>query len=106
MRGVRPVAVVVGPVWRIGTGRSRIEKSGSPLPREVPFMTTTPSQGPLETIPARSVEQRFRELEAAWLADTYVLSSGTRIIGHPAFRAIVGLGEAVVPFMLADLEKR
>jgi hypothetical protein len=67
---------------------------------------TTPTQSPSETLPPQSVEQRFRELEAAWLADTYVLSSYTRIVGHPAFRAIVGLGEAVVPFMLTDLEKR
>src|SRR5947209_301908 len=61
---------------------------------------------PTHTPPAVSVEQRFRELEAAWLADTYVLSSHTRIVSHPAFRAIVGLGEAVVPLMLADLEQR
>src|SRR5205807_2992333 len=67
---------------------------------------TTPTQSPPETGPAQSVEQRFRELEAAWLADTFVLSSYTRIVSHPAFRAIVGLGEAVVPLMLADLEQR
>jgi hypothetical protein len=57
-------------------------------------------------LPTGSVEQRFRQLEAAWLADTAVLSSYTRIVGHPAFRAIVELGEAVVPLMLGDLEKR
>src|SRR5262245_21211670 len=67
---------------------------------------TTPRHRPPETPPVESVEQRFRELEAAWLADTYVLSSYTHIVGHPAFHAIVGLGEAVVPLMLADLEKR
>jgi hypothetical protein len=53
-----------------------------------------------------TVEQRFRRLEAAWRADTAVLSSYTRIVGHPAFREIVRMGEDVVPFMLRDLEER
>jgi hypothetical protein len=53
-----------------------------------------------------TVEQRFRRLEAVWVADTAVLSSYTRIVGHPAFREIIGLGEAVVALMLHDLEER
>jgi hypothetical protein len=67
----------------------------------IPPVSTAP-----DTQQAKSVEQRFRELEAAWLADTYVLSSYQRIVSHPAFRAIIDLGEAVVPLMLADLENR
>jgi len=69
-------------------------------------MATVPVQNAPATAPAETVEQRFRRLEAAWLADTYVLSSYTRIVGHPAFRELIGLGYAVVPMMLSDLEKR
>lgn len=69
-------------------------------------MTTIPTQGSPRTPPAESVEQRFRRLEAEWVADTYVLSSYPRIVGHPAFRAIIGLGDEVVPFLLQDLQER
>jgi hypothetical protein len=53
-----------------------------------------------------ALEKRFRELEAQWTQDTEVLSSYQEIVGHPAFQAIVGLGPAVVPLMLRDLEER
>jgi hypothetical protein len=56
--------------------------------------------------PTESLEERFRRLEAAWLADTAHLSSATKIINHPAFQEIIRLGTAVVPFMLRDLEQR
>jgi hypothetical protein len=52
------------------------------------------------------IEERFRQLEAEWLAATGVLSDDTAIVEHPAFRDIIALGEAVVPLMLRDLEKR
>src|SRR2546430_1054250 len=69
-------------------------------------MATVPVQNTPDTTPTETVEQRFRRLEAAWFADTYVLSSYTKIVNHPAFRDIIGLGEAVVPLMLRDLEER
>lgn len=65
---------------------------------------------PLKDKPAspamETVEQHFRRLEAAWNADTSHLSSATKIMEHPAFREIVGMGASVVPLMLRDLEKR
>src|SRR5262245_31653702 len=69
-------------------------------------MANEPTPTLPEALPAGNIEQRLRELEAAWLADTYVLSSHSRIVGHPAFRAIIGRGAAVVPILLSDLEKR
>jgi hypothetical protein len=36
--------------------------------------------------PLGSLEDRFRALETAWVADTCVLSSYTRIVEHPAYR--------------------
>lgn len=53
-----------------------------------------------------TIEERFRRLEAELFAATGVLSDPAAIIGHPAFRQLVGLGLAVVPLLLRDLEER
>ncbi len=53
-----------------------------------------------------TLEQEFRRLESDWIAGTRALSSATLIIGHPAFRKIIAMGECVIPFMLRDLEAR
>src|SRR5271166_2974461 len=55
---------------------------------------------------AETVEERFRRLEAIWTAETGYLSSYTDIVENQAFREIIGLGEAVVPLMMRDLEER
>jgi hypothetical protein len=55
---------------------------------------------------SETIEQRFRRLEAKWQADTAHLSSTSKIVNHPAFQEIIGLGAAVVPFMLRDMEER
>lgn len=55
---------------------------------------------------AETVEERFRRLEIRWKEETGHLSSHSAIVNHPAFREIIGLGEAVVPLMLRDLEAR
>jgi hypothetical protein len=54
----------------------------------------------------RDVQERFRRLEAKWTAETGYLSSYQDIVEHPAFQEIIRLGEAVVPFMLRDLNER
>src|SRR5207244_8223327 len=56
--------------------------------------------------PTETVEERFRRLEAKWTAETGYLSSYTDIVEHPAFQEIIRLGEAIVPFMLRDLDER
>ena len=53
-----------------------------------------------------TTEERFRRLEAKWMAETGHLSSYQAIVGHPAFREIVSIGEAVIPLMLRDLSER
>jgi hypothetical protein len=67
---------------------------------------TTPTQSPPETPPAQSVEQRFRQFEAIWRAETGHLSSYTKRFNHPAFQEIIRLGEPVVPLMLRDLAQQ
>lgn len=63
---------------------------------------------PVETdLPkTETLEERFRRLEAVWRAETGHLSSSSKIVGHPAFREIVRMGHAVIPFMLRDLEQQ
>jgi hypothetical protein len=67
-------------------------------------MATTPTR--VTPTSTETMEQRFRRLEALWRAETGHLSSSSKIIGHPAFREIIRMGTAVVPFMLGDLEQQ
>ena len=69
-------------------------------------MATTPVQNPPRVPANESIEQRFRQLEAQWKADTGFLSDAGKSVNHAAFKAIVALGREVVPIMLRDLESR
>ena len=68
-------------------------------------MATAPVQKPLVP-PIENVEQRFRRLDAQWKAETGVLSDPGKIMGHPAMRAIIAMGEDVVPLILRDLQDK
>ena len=50
--------------------------------------------------------ERLRRLEAQWNSDTEFLSDAGKIMNHPAFQAIIGLGHEVVPLLLRDLESQ
>jgi hypothetical protein len=69
-------------------------------------MATTPVQKAPPVGPSESVEQRFRRLEAQWSAETRILSDPGEIMGHPAMRAIIALGDEVVPIILRDLQAK
>lgn len=69
-------------------------------------MSTIPIKPTPTTLPAEPVEERFRRLEAIWLAEVGHQSSTTKLIHHPAFQEIIALGQAVVPNMLQDLADR
>lgn len=51
------------------------------------------------------LECRFRQLADAWVADTWHVSSPTDLVSHPAYRQIIHLGWAAVPYMLQDLQR-
>jgi hypothetical protein len=68
-------------------------------------MATLPVKSAPDGKIAESMEQRFRRLEAVWESATVFLSDAHKIIEHPAFQEIIGMGEAVIPLMLRDLEK-
>jgi hypothetical protein len=50
------------------------------------------------------IEQRFSELVATWEQAVAHQSSSTVRQRHPAYQAIIALGQAVVPLLLRDLE--
>lgn len=45
----------------------------------------------------------FEELVHSWSSTTAHLSSPTKLVEHPAYRQIIGLGPAVLPLILRDL---
>lgn len=51
-----------------------------------------------------SLETHFRALVKQWKKDTETDSSIMRMIRHPAYQEIIGMGEPVVPLLLAELE--
>jgi hypothetical protein len=69
-------------------------------------MSTIPGKQPAATEPTESIEQKFRRLAAVWLKETAYVSSTTDQVAHPAFQEIVGMGPAVIPFLLRELENR
>lgn len=69
-------------------------------------MSALPAKQPPETPSPETFEERFRRLEATWLAEVGFSSSSTELRRRPAFQGIIKLGEAAVPLMLRDLEER
>src|SRR5258708_828036 len=68
-------------------------------------MSVIPVQNAPTSETQHAVEKRFRQLEAVWEAETMFLSDAHKIIEHPAFQEIISLGDAVIPFMMRNLEK-
>jgi hypothetical protein len=52
-----------------------------------------------------TLEQRFCRLAMAWKAGRNGLSTAKRMAAHPAYQEIIGLGEPVVPLIIAELER-
>jgi hypothetical protein len=52
-----------------------------------------------------AVARQFHLLAEQWKTATELLSSTTMMVSHPAYRAIIALGPAVVPLLLRDLEQ-
>ena len=47
----------------------------------------------------------FEELALSWSSETAHLSSPMKVIAHPAYRQIIGLGPPVLPLLLRDLKE-
>lgn len=51
------------------------------------------------------LRRRFQALAQRWREETEFHSAASALFMHPAYQEIIGLGPAVLPLMLADLEK-
>jgi|WetSurMetagenome_2_1015567.scaffolds.fasta_scaffold138102_2 hypothetical protein len=52
-----------------------------------------------------SIPERFYELLSEWKAECSFTSSVTKLVMHPAYQHIIGLGSEAVPLILRELEK-
>jgi hypothetical protein len=59
----------------------------------------------LKTAERTILESEFQALAHQWKEACCVLSSTSAMIAHPAYQAIIGMGQPVVPLLLQDLEK-
>lgn len=50
-------------------------------------------------------ERKFRRLADQWLRETAHISSIKKACMHPAYQRIIGMGPAVVPYLLRELEQ-
>jgi hypothetical protein len=50
-----------------------------------------------------ALEQQVRDLLARWREETAHLSSSSQLTAHPAYAALISLGEPAVPILLRDL---
>lgn len=51
------------------------------------------------------LEQTFRELTEEWYKDTRTVSSVSRMVMHPSYLRIIGMGREAVPLLLRELER-
>jgi hypothetical protein len=68
-------------------------------------MATIPIKQKPGPQPTDSLEQRFRQLADVWQEEVAHHSSTTIRNSHPAYRAIIGLGTQVVPYLLRDMQE-
>jgi hypothetical protein len=52
------------------------------------------------------VEARFQEHANRWHKETGSLSSVSKKLNHPAYLAVIAMGEPVLPFLLRELRDR
>lgn len=50
--------------------------------------------------------EKFLALAEAWRREVQFVSSVTEMVLHPAYQRIIGMGAAVVPHLLRELERR
>lgn len=52
------------------------------------------------------LESEFRSHAGQWRRETMHVSSLTKMITHPSYLRIIGMGSSVLPFLFKELEKR
>lgn len=54
---------------------------------------------------ADELEQTYQALAAKWREETGHISSITKLVMHPCYQRIIGLGPAVLPILLRELQR-
>jgi hypothetical protein len=54
----------------------------------------------------RADEALFQQLAEQWRSETEYVSSLSKMVLHPAYQRIIGLGKPAVPLILSELQKR
>jgi hypothetical protein len=67
-------------------------------------MASVPSRQTAPVPPPESIEQKFERLAADWHKAVAHHSSSRIRHNHPAYQEIIGMGPAVVPLLLRDLD--
>ena len=81
--------------------------SESQFPTILNFLHNLKQQNLSSTpIAAQELEVTFNHLVQQWQTETRFLSSTHQMVLHPAYQQIIGMGEAVVPLLLRELEKK
>ena len=60
---------------------------------------------PVGAFVGTSLTQRFESLASQWRAETSHFSSTTKIVLHPSYQRIIGLGPAAIGLILQDLQQ-
>jgi hypothetical protein len=68
-------------------------------------MSTSPVRDVPQAAPEEKVEQHVRCLLATWREQTGFLSSSTALVSHPAYRELISIGPAALPFLFRDMEQ-
>lgn len=53
-----------------------------------------------------ALELKFHTLAEKWRKETRFVSSLSRIVMHPSYQAIIGMGEPAVPLILREMKNR
>jgi hypothetical protein len=54
----------------------------------------------------RADETLFQQLAERWRSETEYISSLSKMVLHPAYQRIIGLGKPAVPLILSELQKQ
>jgi hypothetical protein len=63
------------------------------------------SQKQISSIPATSLEEKFRRLAAQWKERSRYLSNTAQMAMLPSYQRIIGTGTPAVPLILQELER-
>ncbi len=55
---------------------------------------------------SKEIEQRFYRLANEWRDETAHISSMTKLVMHPKYQSIIGMGPDVLPILFRELQKK